>query len=113
MIKVERISVMNMENAIRGARNPMNSWARMDSFYNEKGEYEPYSVPADWRCRLAEEDMSKKVNCASCGKEERFGECYPSMEIHNVCGFGYAVCPECYQKEIERRLERARDKGEI
>lgn len=31
MIKFERTSVMNMENAIRGARNPMNSWAKMDS----------------------------------------------------------------------------------
>ena len=39
MLKVERTSVMNMENAIRGARNPMNSWARMDSAYDEKGNY--------------------------------------------------------------------------
>ena len=31
MIKLEKTSVMNMENAIRGARNPMNSWGRMDS----------------------------------------------------------------------------------
>ena len=39
MITVERISVMNLENAIRGARNPMNSWDRMDSFYDEHGNY--------------------------------------------------------------------------
>ena len=39
MIKLERTSVMNLENAIRGARNPMNSWARSDSKYNENGEY--------------------------------------------------------------------------
>ncbi len=39
MLKVERISVMNFENAIRGARNPMNSWARMDSHYDEEGNY--------------------------------------------------------------------------
>ena len=39
MIKLERISVMNMENAIRGARNPLNSWDRSDSYYNEAGEY--------------------------------------------------------------------------
>ena len=39
MITVERISVMNMENAVRGARNPMNSWARMDSTYDEKGNF--------------------------------------------------------------------------
>lgn len=39
MLKVEHISVMNIENAIRGARNPMNSWDKMDSFYNDKGEF--------------------------------------------------------------------------
>lgn len=39
MLKVERIEVMNMENAIRGARNPMNSWARMDSTYDEDGNF--------------------------------------------------------------------------
>ena len=35
MIKIDRICVMNLDNAIRGARNPMNSWARMDSSYDE------------------------------------------------------------------------------
>ncbi len=31
MIKFERYAAMNFENAIRGARNPHNSWDRMDS----------------------------------------------------------------------------------
>ena len=39
MIKFERTSVMNFENAMRGARNPMNSWARMDSSYDEEGNF--------------------------------------------------------------------------
>lgn len=39
MLKIERTAVMNLENAIRGARNPLNSWARMDSRYDEKGNY--------------------------------------------------------------------------
>ena len=39
MITIERTSVMNFENAIRGARNPMNSWNRMDSFYDEQGNF--------------------------------------------------------------------------
>lgn len=30
---------MNLEGAIRGARNPMNSWARSDSSYDENGNY--------------------------------------------------------------------------
>ncbi len=39
MILLERTSVMNFENAIRGARNPMNSWARMDSTYDEERNF--------------------------------------------------------------------------
>ena len=39
MITLERTSVMNMENALRGARNPLNSWNRTDSFYDEQGRY--------------------------------------------------------------------------
>ena len=39
MIRLERTSVMNLENAMRGARNPMNSWSRMDSCYDEDGRY--------------------------------------------------------------------------
>ena len=39
MIKFERTDVMNFENAMRGARNPLNSWARSDSFYDENGNF--------------------------------------------------------------------------
>ena len=39
MISLEKQSTMNIENAIRGARNPMNSWERSDSYYDEKGNY--------------------------------------------------------------------------
>ncbi len=39
MIQLERMSVMNLENAIRGARNPHNSWDRIDSAYDEEGNY--------------------------------------------------------------------------
>ena len=60
MLKVERISVVNMENAIRGARNPMNSWARMDSYYNEKGEFV-----------LGENDLSLASRLAAAGSDHR------------------------------------------
>lgn len=39
MIRLERTNVMNLENALRGARNPMNSWQRMDSGYDGEGDY--------------------------------------------------------------------------
>lgn len=39
MIKIERTSVMNFDNAMRGARNPLNSWARYDSYFDDKGDF--------------------------------------------------------------------------
>lgn len=39
MIKIERTKVMNFEGAIRGARNPLNSWDRSDSTYSTDGGY--------------------------------------------------------------------------
>ena len=60
MLKVDKISVMNMENAIRGARNPMNSWARMDSYYDEKGNFV-----------LGENDLSLARRLAVAGSDHR------------------------------------------
>ena len=53
MIKIERVTVMNLENAIRGARNPMNSWGRMDSEYDENGNYILGANDLDLARRLA------------------------------------------------------------
>lgn len=60
MLKVDKISVMNMENAIRGARNPMNSWAKMDSYYDEKGNF-----------ILGENDLSLAHRLAVAGSDHR------------------------------------------
>ena len=60
MIKLERTSVMNLENAIRGARNPMNSWNRMDSSYDEEGNYV-----------LGENDLGLAKRLASAGSDHR------------------------------------------
>ena len=60
MIKLERISVMNMENAMRGARNPMNSWERSDSYYNDNGEYV-----------LGENDLSLATRLCRAGTDDR------------------------------------------
>ena len=39
MIIIDNVDVFNFENAIRGMRNPLNSWNRIDSHYNENGDY--------------------------------------------------------------------------
>ncbi len=60
MIKLERTSVMNLENAIRGARNPMNSWAKMDSYYDEDGNYV-----------LGENDLGLGMRLCNAGSDHR------------------------------------------
>ena len=63
MLKCERTSVMNIENAIRGARNPMNSWDRADSYYDEEGNYQLGSNDMNLarRLRLAGSDHRKFI----------------------------------------------------
>lgn len=59
MIKVENVEVYGWEAAIRGMRNPMNSWEKSDSY------------PA--------------VDCGKCGKIEREGCC--TAEGRDCTGF--------------------------
>lgn len=63
MITLERTSVMNLENAMRGARNPMNSWDRMDSYYDENGDYilGPNDLGLAMRLRKAGSDHRKYI----------------------------------------------------
>ena len=45
MIKLEKIQVMNIENAIRGMRNALNSWSHSDSKYDWSAFYTyPYCI---------------------------------------------------------------------
>ena len=44
MIKIENTDVNGWQAAIRGARNPMNSWDKMDSEWDGFGEADGYSV---------------------------------------------------------------------
>ena len=60
MLKAERISVMNFDNAIRGARNPLNSWAKMDSYYDEDGNFV-----------MGEHDLSLATRLAKAGSDHR------------------------------------------
>ena len=59
MIKIENIDVYGFEAAIKGARNPMNSWDRMDSCYNN-GEFE-----------VGENDYKLLKNLTIAGPEHR------------------------------------------
>ena len=53
MLTLVRTAVMNIDNAIRGARNPMNSWEKSDSHYDEKGRFVVGAIDLDFGHRLA------------------------------------------------------------
>ena len=53
MLKVENYTTFGWEGAIRGMRNPMNSWGRSDSHYNSFGAYMPGEKDLGLMKRLA------------------------------------------------------------
>ena len=57
---------------------------------------------------LANDDLEEIVNCAQCGKELKYGDCYTSLEIHTDMGMGFAVCEDCYEEEWQRRKKEDR-----
>jgi hypothetical protein len=63
---------MNFENAIRGARNPLNSWDRMDSKYDADGNF-----------ILGENDLSLATKLAKAGNDHRkfLRQIFVSMDI--------------------------------
>lgn len=60
MINLTKTSVMNIDNAIRGARNPLNSWAKSDSYYDEDNNFV-----------LGEADMGLGHRLAIAGNDHR------------------------------------------
>ena len=72
MLKVERVSVMNLENAMRGARNPLASWARSDSSCDGAGNYV-----------LGENDLSLALRLCAAGSDHRkfIRQIFVSMDV--------------------------------
>ena len=60
MIKIERTSVVNFDNAMRGARNPLNSWSRYDSYFDENGDF-----------HFGENDLSLAKRLCKAGTDHR------------------------------------------
>lgn len=60
MLKTEKTCVMNFENAIRGARNPMNSWERSDSFCDKNNNFV-----------LGENDLQLAKRLCNAGSDHR------------------------------------------
>lgn len=74
MIKVENIDVFNFEGAIRGMRNPMNSWDKSDS---KKSSH----APNDWI--IGKNDLNLMRTLYNAGSEHRkyLRQIFVSMDI--------------------------------
>lgn len=57
MIKVDKINVWGFEHAIRGMRNPMNSWKKSDSEFLNCGYMEEFGNCSCENCIFGREDM--------------------------------------------------------
>lgn len=60
MVRLERTAVMNFENAVRGMRNPLSSWDKSDSYFDEEGHFV-----------LGEADLSLAHRLATSGSDHR------------------------------------------
>lgn len=64
MIKIENTEVQGFEAAIRGMRNPMNSWEKSDSHYEEDSSGKRVF-------RIGENDLGLMMRLAAAGPEHR------------------------------------------
>ena len=91
MIKVENVDVFNFEGAIRGMRNPMNSWDKSDSWFSDG--YSVYNVagvhaPIDTDCEpskitIGKNDLNLMRTLYNAGSEHRkyLRQIFVSMDI--------------------------------
>lgn len=77
MIKIENVDVSGWEAAIRGMRNPMNSWDKSDSYYGcGSGEDNTYPTCGDIcidKCKyiIGDNDLSLMKRLANAGTDHR------------------------------------------
>lgn len=69
MILVEHIDVMNLKNAIRGMRNPLNSWEKSDSLFHMTYDFDPEDYPCG--AKLGENDLALAMKLANAGSDHR------------------------------------------
>lgn len=83
MIKINNIEAFNFEGALRGLRNPLNSWDKSDSFYDTEGKY----IIGDNDLKLAQ----KMIN-AGASDRKFLRQIFVSMDI---------TCPAYFAAELD------------
>ena len=69
MIKFENTEVMNFEAALRGMRNPLNSWDKSDSLFHETADIDPSDYPGD--CLIGFNDLTLALKLINAGSDHR------------------------------------------
>lgn len=70
MLKVENVEVWGFEHAIRGMRNPLNSWAKSDSYKTHIEDAETLQT-ADFEFFVGEKDLELMQKLCKAGPEHR------------------------------------------
>lgn len=73
MIKIENLSVLNFDGALRGMRNPLESWKKSDSYWDD--EHKNYII--------GENDMKLALNLTKAGSDHSkfLRQIFVSMDI--------------------------------
>ena len=77
MIKVEKIDVWGFEHAVRGMRNPMNSWDKSDSYFEDEIDVNSNAFS------IGENDLDLMRRLYNAGSEHRkyLRQIFVSMDI--------------------------------
>jgi hypothetical protein len=81
MIKVTNVDVMNFDNAIRGMRNPLNSWDKSDSRWDGFGESNDFGDTYGFT--IGDNDLALAMKLANAGSDDRkfLRQIFVSMDI--------------------------------
>ena len=95
MIKIEEVDVWGFEHALRGMRNPMNSWAKSDSikcYTNADCQHLCKNEPCGWCIGDADLTLMKKLYKAGTEHRKYLRQIFVSMDI---------VAPLYWWKEMD------------
>lgn len=67
MIKIEKLKVYGLEEAIRGMRNPKNSWDKSDSYYTHIEDVENPTEPINSQFHVGDADKELMMKLAKGG----------------------------------------------
>lgn len=71
MINFDNVKVMNFEGALRGMRNPLNSWDKSDSTIEEHYSYNGEQLTSSVVIRLGENDLDLAKRLIKAGSDHR------------------------------------------